>query len=179
MKPISRTTERFKKIAFPFLAYVLKRLGLETGILGEVDAREKAALILSSVFLRPFAAPSLSQFWIRWNPVYGYFLSRYVYRPLRTVFPRSLNVLVTFAFSGFILHDAFLWRAAGGPPLATTTWFVVIALGILCSERARRRARLFFDRDVDSRSFRPKVVRVLTQARDGPALQRSEQVKDD
>jgi len=46
--------------------------------------------------LRSFGAATLSEFWQYWNPVYGYVLAYYVYRPLRRTLPRAWSVWLTF-----------------------------------------------------------------------------------
>ena len=56
-------------------------------------------------FVRPLCAGSFSMFWYYWNPVYGYVLLFYVYRPMRRFLPRPLAVFLTFLVSGFLLHD--------------------------------------------------------------------------
>jgi hypothetical protein len=56
-------------------------------------------------FARPLAEPTFAGFWRRWNPVYGYILLFWVYRPLRRTMPRPLAVFLTFVVSGFALHD--------------------------------------------------------------------------
>lgn len=57
------------------------------------------------MFVRAFGAGSFDEFWRYWNPVYGYFLYYRCYRPLRRFLPRTLAILLTFAASGFLLHD--------------------------------------------------------------------------
>lgn len=88
---------------------------------------------------RAFSAPTFSEFWYYWNPVYGYVLARYCYRPLRRRLPRAIAVIVTFAASGFFLHDLILLPAAvalGGLKFfpVVTVAFVVISLVILATE---------------------------------------------
>lgn len=53
---------------------------------------------------RPFGARSLTDFWHYWNPVWGYYLFYYCYRPLRKKLPRSASVFLTFFICGLI-HD--------------------------------------------------------------------------
>lgn len=83
-------------------------------------------------FVRPFGAASFAEFWRLWNPVYGYFLGYYVYRPLSRVAPRRLAMLTTFLFCGFALHDIPAWIATRRvlPPGATIAFamFAVVAL---------------------------------------------------
>src|SRR5215207_840968 len=56
-------------------------------------------------FVRPLCASSFSKFWNYWNPVYGYVLLFYMYRPARRFLPRPVAVFLTFLASGFLLHD--------------------------------------------------------------------------
>lgn len=60
-------------------------------------------------FIKPFGASSFAGFWRQWNPVYGYFLYYYSYRPLSQVLPRAPAMLMTFAACGFLLHDVPAW----------------------------------------------------------------------
>jgi hypothetical protein len=61
--------------------------------------------LLREMLIRSFGARSFDRFWRYWNPVYGYALYYWCYRPLRRYLPRSASVLLTFAASGFFLHD--------------------------------------------------------------------------
>jgi hypothetical protein len=61
--------------------------------------------LLREMFVRSFGAGSFDRFWRNWNPVYGYALYYWCYHPLRRYLPRSVSVLLTFAASGFFLHD--------------------------------------------------------------------------
>ena len=60
---------------------------------------------LNEMLSRSFGAASFDRFWHYWNPVYGYALYYWCYRPLRRYLPRSVCVLLTFFASGFVLHD--------------------------------------------------------------------------
>jgi hypothetical protein len=82
----------------PSLAvYVERRLGTGT------------RTMLRNWVLRSFGAPSFGEFWRYWNPVYGYVLTYFVYRPLRTFAPRPVAVWLTFVACGFFLHDLIGW----------------------------------------------------------------------
>ncbi len=93
---------------------------------------------LSNLLVRPFAAPSFIGFWRLWNPVYGYFLYFWSYRPLRQFMPRPAAELATFAVSGFVLHDLplFAARRSLGVPYVTA-WFVLAGAIAIAAERAR------------------------------------------
>ena len=103
--------------------------------------------LLRANFVRSFTAPSLADFWRYWNPVYGYYLAKLIYRPLRRRLPRALCVLATFAVSGFLLHDVFSWPLVTAVTRQlyvphTTAWFLLVALLVLAGEAVALR----FDR---------------------------------
>lgn len=134
LKPLSRLPA-----LPPFQTYVLRRLALDSPHFRELPETQRATLILARAFLRPFEATSFRRFWEFWNPVYGYFLGRFVYSPLKRVFPRSACVVLTFAFSGFVLHDLPAWLISGAeyPACRISSWFTTIALGIIASDGLR------------------------------------------
>jgi hypothetical protein len=86
-------------------------------------------------FIKPFGAASFAQFWRLWNPVYGYYLYYYSYRPLAKIMPRPAAVLTTFAVCGFVLHDLPAWAITRRvlPPGATIA-FIMFGLGAVIGE---------------------------------------------
>jgi D-alanyl-lipoteichoic acid acyltransferase DltB (MBOAT superfamily) len=100
--------------------------------------REGGRTAWFNFFIKPFDASSFAQFWRLWNPVYGYFLYYYSYRPLSRILPRSLAMLTTFVACGFVLHDlpAWLFSRRFLPPGATIA-FVFFGLGAVASERLK------------------------------------------
>jgi|ERR1700687_240787 len=99
-------------------------------------ARTRGRAAWFNFFVRPLGAPSFADFWRRWNPVYGYFLYYYAYRPLSRVAPRSAAVLLTFVLCGLLLHDVPAWLAARRvlPPGGIVA-FVLFGLGAILSEK--------------------------------------------
>lgn len=65
---------------------------------------KEVSKIVRNMLLKPFMASSLRSFWNYWNPGYGYFLLYYCYKPLRSLLPDGLSLLITFIICG-ILHD--------------------------------------------------------------------------
>jgi hypothetical protein len=114
-----------------FKEHFLERLGPD----------KRPAALLMAFFSRPFTADTLAGFWRYWNPLYGYYLTKLVYGPLRRFgAPRALAVVTTFLASGFLLHDVFGWPVMLVlkhrfclPPV--TTWFFLLALCALAGER--------------------------------------------
>jgi hypothetical protein len=88
-------------------------------------------------FIKPFGASSFVQFWRLWDPVYGYYLYYYSYRPLSRVAPRPLAMLATFLVCGFALHELPAWVFTRRilPPGATIA-FLMFGVVAIVSERA-------------------------------------------
>jgi hypothetical protein len=98
--------------------------------------------VIRVIFTKPFKASSLRKFWWYWNPGYGYYLLFYCYRPLRTLLPHSLALILTFLICGFLHDILYLVPIAimdgGKIPLPfVTTWFLLISIGIIISEYMR------------------------------------------
>jgi hypothetical protein len=81
---------------------------------------------------RSFGARSFTAFWHYWNPVYGYYLYYWFYRPLRRFMPRPAALLLTFAVCGFLLHDLPHLPFSGVPLI--TLWFLLLGAGVIISE---------------------------------------------
>lgn len=93
---------------------------------------------LKNWFERSWGARSFADFWRYFNPVYGYYLSYYAYRPLRRIVPRALAMWLTFIASGFLLHDLVGWalgRRIRFPEM--TLVFALLGLGALASDALR------------------------------------------
>ena len=97
-----------------------------------------SSTMLRNWLLRSFGAGTFGGFWRYWNPVYGYVLSYYAYRPLRAVLPRPLAVWLTFVACGFLLHDLVGWllaRQARAPEM--TVLFALFGAAVVMSEALR------------------------------------------
>jgi len=86
-------------------------------------------------FVKPFGATSFAAFWRQWNPVYGYYLNRYSYRPLSRIVGRRGAMFATFVLCGFLLHDLPAWAATRRvlPPGATIA-FTLYGAGAVAAE---------------------------------------------
>lgn len=96
---------------------------------------------LKSMFVKAFQAKSAKEFWNYWNPVFGYCMLFYFYKPLTNKVPRAIRVIATFTVSGFFLHDLlfwwpFCWVIAYKThfPLGTI-WFIFLAIIMLLLEK--------------------------------------------
>jgi hypothetical protein len=92
---------------------------------------------LRNFFLVPLCSRSFGEFWRLWNPIFGYFLIFFIFRPLRRRMPRPIAVYLTFLASGFLLHDlpfnlsADLYRGRLEFPAVTLLFAVFGALALL------------------------------------------------
>lgn len=82
------------------------------------------------MFRRSLGAGSLDEFWRHWNPVFGYYLARFVFSPLRRMLPRPAAVVLTFAASGLV-HDGVIWLFGGSTRFLFTIWFGLVAIGLV------------------------------------------------
>ena len=105
--------------------YVKKRNGVPLGGNGS----------MKNMLSRAFGASSFPVFWHYWNPIWGYYLSRNVMRPLASFLPIYLATLITFLVSG-ALHDIAVsivkWKAV----LFFTPWFGLMGMVVIVSKRA-------------------------------------------
>lgn len=105
--------------------YVHKRTGVP---LGHKDS-------MRNMLTRSLGASSFYLFWRYWNPVWGYYLSRYVMKPSHKALPLWCAVIVTFAVSG-ALHDLAVSLVKLKPVFFFTPWFTVMAIAVLITQLA-------------------------------------------
>lgn len=104
--------------------YVIKRNGVPLGAKGSLLKNLQNA----------FGAESNAAFWKFWNPVWGYYLAKYIYLPLKQVVPASLAALLTFVASGAI-HDFAVGVFGFGWQHFLTRWFFVMGIFFWASKR--------------------------------------------
>jgi hypothetical protein len=105
--------------------YVERRNGVPLGARGS----------LTRMLHRSLGAATFAGFWRYWNPIWGYYLSRYVNVPLRTIMPAAPAVIATFAVSGAI-HDAAAYVVTGSLTFLFAPWFAVLGLMVVAFTRA-------------------------------------------
>ncbi|NVJ61744.1 MAG: acyltransferase [Gammaproteobacteria bacterium] len=77
-----------------------------------------------------FFAPSFRRFWQNWNPLWSYFLTYYLYKPLSKIFSKSLSIILTFTISGF-LHDCVAMLLIHKPSYKMTFLFFLFSVLVL------------------------------------------------
>jgi hypothetical protein len=104
--------------------YVKKLNGLPLGASGSMKNMLKRSLGASSFYL----------FWHYWNPIWGYYLSRKVMKPLSQLLPRWIAIIMTFAVSG-ALHDLAITLVKWKFTFFFTPWFVLMSIGVLVTKK--------------------------------------------
>ncbi len=99
--------------------YVRRRNGVPLGASGS----------LRNMFYRSLGAGSFAGFWRYWNPVFGYYLGRYIYAPLKKWLPSTLALVITFVICG-ALHDAVATAVRGSIVFLVTPGFFVLGAGV-------------------------------------------------
>ena len=108
---------------------------------------------LQNMLRRSLGAGSFAGFWRFWNPIWGYYLGLYVFRPANRALPYPLAIVVTFLVSGAI-HDLVTTAVRGSPTLLFTPWFFLMSVGLLLGETAHM--------DLSARPWAFRVVTNLT-----------------
>ena len=80
---------------------------------------------LSRMLVRSLGAGSFVEFWQYWNPIGGFYLSTYVFKPLKKRIRPASAFLLTFAVSGAI-HDIAAMLINRKYHLLFTVWFSVL-----------------------------------------------------
>ena len=106
--------------------YVKKRNGVP---LGNRDS-------LSNMLNRSLGAGKFSIFWQYWNPIWGYYLGKNIFKPLKFIFPPALSLIITFVVCGFI-HDLAIMLLKWKFTLLRTQWFLLMGLSVIFGDYAK------------------------------------------
>ncbi|MCJ7557648.1 MAG: acyltransferase [Gammaproteobacteria bacterium] len=86
------------------------------------------------MFRLSLGAESFARFWQFWNPIWGYYLGRFIFTPLKKNLPATVALVLTFAVSG-ALHDlavmAVKWRCV----FFFTPWFFLMGLTVVLTKK--------------------------------------------
>ncbi len=79
---------------------------------------------------RSLGAKNFAVFWNYWNPIFGFYLGKFIFKPIKKVFPVSVALLFTFIFCG-IVHDAVTTIYRGKISFFFTIWFLLMGMAVL------------------------------------------------
>jgi hypothetical protein len=103
--------------------YVRRRNGVPLGAAGS----------LRNMLHRSLGAGTFAEFWRYWNPIFGYYLGRYVNAPLKHWLPPALSLVITFVVCG-ALHDAVGSAVRGSAVFLFTPWFFFMGLAVVIGQ---------------------------------------------
>ena len=106
-------------------SFVKKRNGVPLGASGSLQHMLRNSL----------GASRFADFWRYWNPVWGYYLAKYIMRPLSHKLPLALATVLTFTVSGF-LHDVVVMLIKLQPSFTLTLWFTLMGSAVVLSSYA-------------------------------------------
>ena len=85
---------------------------------------------LRNMLHRSLGARSFAAFWQYWNPIWGYYLAKFIYSPLRKVLPAAVALVATFVLSG-ALHDLAASLVMRTTVFVCTPWFLLLGIGVV------------------------------------------------
>ena len=125
LNSINKSTSN-KKRKLTLAQYVRRRNGVPLGGSGS----------LRNMFYRSLGAGTFAAFWRYWNPVWGYYLSRYIYTPLKRWLPSTISLVLTFVVCGAV-HDIVVSAVLGRVVNIFTPWFFLMGIGVAVSQAMR------------------------------------------
>ena len=88
---------------------------------------------LQNMLYRSLGSGTFAGFWRYWNPIWSFYLGKYIYKPLKSFLPSSLSLLITFAACGF-MHDLAIIALKKLFILLLTPWFLLMGFLVLITK---------------------------------------------
>ena len=104
--------------------YVKRRTGVPLGAKGS----------LRNMLYRSLGSKQFSEFWHYWNPIWSYYLGKYIFKPLRKKFTKNAAIILTFLISGLI-HDLVVSAIFLKIVIIMTPWFILMSLCLVISNQ--------------------------------------------
>src|SRR5690606_29446263 len=82
---------------------------------------------------RSLGAKNFSSFWNFWNPIFGYYLGKKIFKPIKKWIPAGIAVVLTFVFCGLI-HDLVTTIVKREISLLFTVWFLIMGIVVVVSK---------------------------------------------
>lgn len=103
--------------------YIKKRNGVAMG----------SPKSLRNNLYRSLGSRNFASFWNYWNPIFGYYLGKYIYKPSRKFVPNAFALVITFLISGLI-HDLVTSIVRGRITFFFSVWFLLMALAVIITK---------------------------------------------
>lgn len=91
---------------------------------------------LTNNLTRSLGAKNFASFWTFWNPIFSFYIGTKIFRPLKTIFPEAIALLMAFVFSGLI-HDAVTTIVRLKISLFFSIWFFIMGSLVLITKLLR------------------------------------------
>lgn len=91
---------------------------------------------IRNMLSRSLGAGKFSIFWQFWNPIWGYYLGIFIFKPLKLILPQALSLIITFVVCGFI-HDLTIMLLKWKFTLLLTPWFLFIGFCVILGDYAK------------------------------------------
>ncbi|PZW37778.1 hypothetical protein LX95_02792 [Mesonia algae] len=86
---------------------------------------------------KSFGAVNFSTFWNFWNPIFGYYLGKFIFKPLKSIFSVSISLIFTFLLCGLI-HDMVTLIFKGSTSFLFSVWFLIMSLAVLITRHLKQ-----------------------------------------
>ena len=104
---------------------------------------------LRNMLYPSIGARNFATFWMYWNPIFGYYLGKFIFKPLRGILPIQLAILITFIFCGLI-HDSVTTVVRGDISFFFSEWFLLMGLWVIFSK--------FIKQDFSNRAWTIRAI---------------------
>ncbi|TBO36400.1 MBOAT family O-acyltransferase [Pedobacter kyonggii] len=82
---------------------------------------------------RSLGAKNFSAFWNFRNPIFGYYLGRKVFKPLKEILPSDFALILTFVFCGMV-HDLVTTLIRGRLSFFFSVWFMLMGIAVIITQ---------------------------------------------
>ena len=100
--------------------YIKKRNGVPSG----------HSQSLRNNLSRSLGAKNFSSFWHHWNPIFGYYLGKKIFKPIKRFAPSAIALILTFIFCGLV-HDIVSIIFRGKTTFLFSFWFLFMGTCVL------------------------------------------------
>lgn len=87
---------------------------------------------LATNLYRALGAKNFSSFWNFWNPIFGYYLGKKIFKPIKHFLPTSISLIVTFVFC-VLIHDTVTLLFHRQTFFLFSYWFLIMGTAVLIS----------------------------------------------
>lgn len=91
---------------------------------------------MQNMLYRSLGSGTFAGFWRFWNPIWSFYLGKFIYKPFKRFLPSFLALLITFMACGFI-HDVAIALIKQKFLFLLTPWFFIMGLLVVLTNVTR------------------------------------------